>query len=88
MKLTMNQMQQQALYAAQHKKCKYTVNVQIYFGACTPLTISICQWEGSEIKKYKLYIIHDDKNYVDEFNEAIKVINGEIDPFEEENTNE
>lgn len=81
-------MQQQVLYAVQHKKCEYAVCVQVHTGKYTLLEIGIYQWEGNNIKKHKLYDIHNDKDYVDEFNEAIKAINGEIDPFEEVDTNE
>lgn len=74
-------MQQQALYAAQHKKCKYSVNVSVSVEGGIPLQIGIVEFQGHTIKKYKLYTVHTNK--ATEFNEAIKAINGEIDPFKE-----
>lgn len=87
MKLTMNQMQQQALYAAQHKKCVYKINVDMSFSERgTSLSFWFFNNKNSGEKAVNYLVFNDD--CVDEFNKGIKAINGEIDPFEEKNINE
>lgn len=64
------------------------MGVEVFAGKCRPLKISVYFWEDNEIKNCKFYNIDNAKNCKEKFNEAIKVINGEIDPFEEENDDE